>query len=359
MLLESSKKFLILIPALNPDSELVSYIDELKNENLNNIVVIDDGSEEKCNSIFEKIEKKGVIILKHEKNLGKGKAIKTGLNYFLNLDNTSEYFGIITVDCDGQHLVKDIIKIANKMVENPKALILGSRDFNLENVPTKSSFGNKITSKILKALYGVKIVDTQTGLRGIPISLVENFCNIVGDRYEYEMNMLIDCILNKIEIIEEPIETVYIDNNSGTHFRPIHDSVAIYWRILNSFIKYSGVALISTSVDIVMFQFFISYLNWNVKETTLILISTVFARIISSFLNFYLNKKISFKSKKTILDTILKYYGLCIIQMLASGLWVSGIYYITRLPKIIIKVVVDTILFLINYKIQRKYIFNK
>ena len=359
MSINSDKKILILIPALNPEKEFERYIDLLIENNFKNIVVVNDGSKPECQDIFENIEKKeGCQILTHEVNMGKGKALKDGLKYFFDLENKEEFSGVITVDCDGQHLVKDIIEISKELENKPNSLVLGIRDLTGKNVPPKSSFGNKATSNVFRLLYGVRLKDTQTGLRGIPTKLVENFMDLTGDRYEYESNMLIECILKKIELVEIPIETVYIDNNSGTHFRPVHDSVLIYWKILNSFIKYSAISIISCIIDILLFEVFFYVLKIQLVNV-LILVSTILARIISSLVNFGLNKKIAFKSNKKVKNTIIKYYILCITQMLISGLAVSGIYAITNVSEVIIKIIVDTILFFINYRVQRIFIFDK
>lgn len=196
-------------------------------------------------------------------------------------------------------------------------------------------------------------------MRGISNSLIEEFINITGDRFEYETNMLIECILNKIEMKEVSINTIYIDNNSGTHFRPIHDSISIYWKILNSFIKYSAVSLISSVIDVMLFEIILLTLKIDITHSQLIIFATVLARIISSLINYILNKKVSFKSQKNVKNTIFKYYVLCIIQMLISAVSVSLICGITKIPEIIVKIIVDTIIFFVNYRIQRVIIFNK
>lgn len=352
-------KVLIIIPALNPEKEFIVYVKKLIKNGFSDILIINDGSEEECNNIFETLKKeKHCTVMTHDKNEGKGKAIKDGLKYFLQLKNIDEFSGVITVDCDGQHLIKDIKNIAQSMNNNQNELILGVRDFSKDNVPSKSSFGNKLTSKVLKFLYGKKISDTQTGLRGIPTKLVEQLINLPGNRYEYETNMLIDCILKKIDILEIPIETVYIDNNSNTHFRPVVDSISIYFRIFNSFLKYSAVSIVSFIIDIGLFKVFFNVLEGFINNS-LILISTILARIISSFINFILNKKFSFNSNKKLKSTVLKYYALCVIQMIASGILVSLFYNLLGVSEVIIKILVDTILFFINYRVQRLWIFNE
>ncbi len=360
MSLNLNKKILIMIPALNPSNNLEDYINELISNNFENILLINDGSDENHREIFEKLKlKKECTLIVHSVNEGKGKALKDGLKYFKELKNFNDFLGVITVDSDGQHLVSDVKKIAEAMEKNQNALILGARDFSEKNIPPKSSFGNKLTSNVFKVLYGTKISDTQTGLRGIPNSLIEEFSHISGNRFEYETNMLIECILNKIEMVEIPITTVYIDNNSGTSFRPIHDSISIYWKILNSFIKYSVVSIISCVIDLLLFQLFLMNLKFNLTDTAVIVIATVLARIISSLVNYILNKKYSFNSKKNVKNTIVKYYILCLIAMIASASLVSIIYNFTKIPEVAIKIVVDTIIFFINYRVQRVFIFNK
>lgn len=358
MLSDLDKNVAILIPALNPTKEFIEYVDLLIKNNFKNIIVINDGSDSECEYIFDEINKNQEChLIKHVKNEGKGKSIKDGLEFFKTLENIDSLSGIITVDCDGQHLVKDIISISEKMSPDKNALFLGCRDFSRDDIPPKSSFGNKTTSNVFKILYGLKISDTQTGLRGIPKSIIDNFISISGNRYEYEMNMLIECVRKNIDIVEIPIETVYIDNNSNSHFRPIHDSILIYWRIFNSFIKYSLVSIVSCLIDVIMFQIFLMILKLDTNRETLIMISTILARIISSLVNFGLNKKVTFESDKKVSNTIVKYYALCIIQMLVSGLLVSWIYSITKGYEVVIKLIVDTVLFFINFKIQKKFIF--
>lgn len=350
-------KIFILIPALNPTEEFIKYVNELIDNNFKNIVIVNDGSSKEYADIFRKVSvNKECYLIEHTTNQGKGKALKDGLKYIKQLDIFSQSLGVITVDCDGQHLVKDIIGVAEKMIANSNSLILGSRNFNNDNVPKKSSFGNKTTSNVIKLLYGVKINDTQTGLRGIPKDLIEQFIKISGNRYEYEMNMLIECISNKIQIIEMPIETIYIDNNSNSHFRPIKDSLSIYYRVMNSFIKYSAFSIVSCVIDIALFQIFLILLK-SKAQINLIMVATILARFISSLINYGLNKKFTFDSKKSVTKTIVKYYILCIIQMLLSGLFVSVIYNFMGGSEVIIKLIVDTILFIINYTVQKRIIF--
>lgn len=212
----------ILIPAYNPTEILEELVEKLRKNGYTKIIIVDDGSKEK--EIFKKIKKNAVIIT-HNENLGKGRALKTGFEYCL--DNMHNLVGIITVDADGQHLVKDIKKVYKKILGNPESLILGSRDFTKENIPLRSFMGNRIMSYIFKKKTKVGIKDTQTGLRAIPIKYIVDFNKIDGDRFEYETNMLLYAINKNIEIIEEQIESVYVNKNKTSHFKVVEDSMKI------------------------------------------------------------------------------------------------------------------------------------
>lgn len=221
----------ILIPAYEPDEKLILLIDQLTKLPFPQILVINDGSSEKCKDIFKEAEGyPKCTVIHHKFNKGKGAALKTGMKAVLELDNTP--LGIITVDADGQHLPEDIVRVGEFLEKNPYSLVLGSRDFNLENVPMRSKLGNKITSAVFKFSTTKTVVDTQTGLRAIPVYAMREFINISGDRYEFEMNMLMEATKKDIPISEVTIQTVYIDENKSSHFNTLMDSYKIYKEIL-------------------------------------------------------------------------------------------------------------------------------
>lgn len=214
-----------IIPALNPDEKLIKIINELKNV-FKKIIVVNDGSLN--NDIFEKLNKyKECIILKHDRNYGKGRALKTAFAYYLdNLSN--KYSGVIALDADGQHKVSDVIKIAEKL-EISNNFILGTRLFNTSKTPYRNKLGNRITSRVFKWLYGVNLKDTQTGLRARPNRLIPFLLTIDGDRFEYEINELIELVKKNEQIDEIDIKTVYLsDSNKKSHFKVFKDSYNIY-----------------------------------------------------------------------------------------------------------------------------------
>lgn len=355
-------KTLIVIPALNPSSDLLNYVSELKESGLKDILIVDDGSGEHTQYIFNELaERYQCKVLKHAKNLGKGRALKNAFNYFLTLPELSSFNGVVTADSDGQHLVKDVIRMANALDQNPDSLVLGCRDFDSDNVPPKSKFGNKLTRLLLRLLYGRKVTDTQTGLRGFPTSIIAGMLDVDGERFEYETEMLMYAFKENLSIPEITIDTVYFDNNAETHFNPILDSIRIYRVIFATFFKYLLASASSFIVDIGAFQLLLMLGLWLgiSRGSHLIVGATVLARVVSATFNFFVNKNLVFKGEKRLGKTLVKYSSLALVQMLISAILVSYIWSQQGGAEVIIKIIVDTILFLISYQVQQKWVFRK
>lgn len=340
------KDIFIVIPTLNPNISILDpFLKELQKE-FKNVLVYDDGCREEYQDYFKKLEKKGIIVLHHYINLGKGRAMKDAFNYLLN--EYPNLKGVVTADSDGQHSVKDIKKVAEKVLENSDSLVLGCRNFDGKNVPARSKFGNKTTVNVLKLFVGVGVTDTQTGLRGLPKEVMIKFMDTQGERFEYETNQLIDTISKEIPIKEVEIETIYVNGNTESHFNPIKDSIAIY----RLFIKYILASISSFVIDIALFAIFAKMLH----GAAALFLATVFARVISSIYNYFVNANLVFKKKNS--SSFVKYFILVIIQMLVSG---TGVTYLARLlphiSEVLIKVVVDAIIFVVNFIVQRELIF--
>lgn len=217
----------IIIPAYEPDDRMTELLNTLSDNNLSPIIIVNDGSGSQFDYLYTQAEQLNATVLKHDVNRGKGAALKTAFSYCLN--NIPDMLGCVTADSDGQHTVKDICSCMDNLSSNPEALILGVRDFSGEGIPAKSQFGNNLTRKIFRKLYGKDISDTQTGLRGIPASFMKTLLDVSGDRFEYETRMLVSAIDCKRNIIEIPIDTIYDSKeNHSTHFRPVADSIRIY-----------------------------------------------------------------------------------------------------------------------------------
>ena len=353
----SKRNCVIVIPSLNPNEGIITYIEKLKTNGFEDIIVVDDGSIEEKKWMFTVLHKQlGCKLIVHAANMGKGRALKDAFNFYLN--NYSEMEGVVTVDSDGQHTVEDVINISDTLHGNQTSLILGVRDFNGESVPFKSRFGNKMTIIIMKSFIGGNISDTQTGLRGIPNDLIKKYLTLFGERFEYETTMLIESVKHGIDIKEVKIDTVYIENNSESHFNPIKDSFAIYRLIFSTFFKYIIASLSSFLIDYGLFIGLIRLLSEkSVKKQ--ILIATVVARVISSLYNFIINRNVVFDSKDRIKISMVKYYVLCVCQMMSSAFLVMMCVRILEGQEYIIKLVVDSLLFILSYQIQRRWIFRK
>ncbi|WP_208560013.1 bifunctional glycosyltransferase family 2/GtrA family protein [Marinilactibacillus kalidii] len=344
----------IVIPALNPDSKLLNLIYSLLNAQSElSIIVVDDGSNIVNEFIWDEIKSiDRCTLLRHSTNLGKGAALKTGFQYILTQLN--EISGIATVDADGQHSPEDIIACMTAFKENPSHIIMGSRSFKQSNIPLRSKFGNQLTYFFLKAIHHIRLSDSQTGLRVIPSSAIPTLLSLPGDRYEYEMNMLLSLHKQHYYFKEVKIETIYLNDNQSSHFNPLLDSIRIY----AVFFKYGFSSFVSFIVDIVVFYCLFHILNSGMIPSA-IFIATVGARILSSLTNYFTNQLLVFKSAYT-RSTLIKYFALVLLQMSASGLLVQLITERSPINSpLFIKLMIDLTLFIISFQIQKNWIFNQ
>ena len=351
--MQDLSKISVVLPSLDPDEKLIAVVDGLLEYGFSDIILIDDGSADEHKKYFAELARlPEVTLLTHDVNRGKGAALKTAFSYFL--ENCPESAGVITADGDGQHRTADIVACAEAMIEHEHSVILGCRDFSLPHVPSRSRFGNRTTSLVFRLFCGMKISDTQTGLRAIPREHVAALLTAKGSRYEYETNMLLMMGSDSIPYSEVKIETVYFDNNEKSHFRPVRDSLRVYGLI----IKYALSSIASSVVDLGAFYVFSKIFSAKSE----IFLATLLARVISVLVNFSLNKKLVFENRGNVAKTLFRYVCLAVPIMLCS--W-GLVYAVTDLLVIesafirtLWKLLVDTALFLISFRVQRKWVFN-
>lgn len=262
---------------------------------------------------------------------------------------------MLTSDSDGQHAVNDTLAVAKKMSETNN-FTLGIRNFNDPSVPFKSKAGNKITSRIFKLMFGKWISDTQTGLRGIPHYMLKECMKYVGEKYDYEITMLIGAT-RSLPYEEVIIDTIYIDDNATSHFNPILDSWKIYKVMLNSFFGFMMSSLASSAVDIGLFAILSKIVFRSFIVYSPIIISTVIARICSSLFNYKINKNVIFKYQ-TGKAMFIKYGTLVVCTMLVSALLVDKITLLLKIDSTIIKIIVDSSLYFVNFYIQKDFVFK-
>ncbi|MGC0236403.1 glycosyltransferase family 2 protein [Arthrobacter sp. SD76] len=242
---------IILIPAYQPGQQLPELIRALRAaEPRAAVVVVDDGSGPAYKDVFDGVRALGCHVISYARNRGKGFALKAGFGF---IEDNVPGQDVVCADSDGQHTPSDILKVAaaveaNTTRANPTedgsgdgsrhfrgtaTMVLGSRAFT-GNVPPRSRIGNTATRLLFTLATGERIPDTQTGLRGYPAAMLPWLRSVRGDRYEYELNLLLQAPQAGYSISSVDITTVYLDRNSGSHFRPVVDSVRIYAPLLNS-----------------------------------------------------------------------------------------------------------------------------
>lgn len=225
----------VLIPARDPDLRLISLVEELDTYGFHSVLVVDDGSCSDSAGIFNYLKTlPRVYLVRRAMNHGKGGALKAGFHFILN--NLAQLDGVITADADGQHTAHDIVAVAMAMELDSNQLTLGVREFGGE-VPLRNRYGNRLTKLIFRYITRMNISDTQTGLRGLPRSLLPQLVNLPGERYEYEMSVLAYICRHVGKPREIPIETIYLDGDRSSHFNPLWDSLRIYLVLMRFYLS--------------------------------------------------------------------------------------------------------------------------
>lgn len=368
---EPAETAAILIPSYQPEGKLPPYVRALREAGFRTIVVVDDGSGDAYTPLFDAVAAEGggaAHVIRYPANRGKGFALRTGMEHIRDACPGCDF--VITADSDGQHTVPDVLRMAQALAENGEGLLLGSRDFSLEHVPAKSRMGNRITATVFRALYGQYVSDTQTGLRGFARALLPRFLQTRGDRYEYEMNQLIDCSIDGIEIRALPIETVYENNNEGSHFHPVRDSFRIYRVIFSRFFRFIAASAASFCLDYGLYLLLNNlfkeyapqlrgYLNFlPVRVIGHIALATVLARIVSSVFNYTVNKKLVFANRAKVWNSFWR-YACTVVVIAALSMWLtSNLHLWFGWNDDLIKMPVDIALFFLSYYVQRRWVFG-
>ena len=339
----------VLIPSYKPDQQLIDSVAALLKQCALRIVIVDDGNQtDSAQAIFQALaQEPQVTVLHHPVNLGKGAALKTGMRYVQSA--FPQAVGCVTADADGQHRVIDILAVAQQLELEPDCFIMGTRQFNQPDVPLRSRFGNVVTAHLFRIMTGVRCDDTQTGLRGIPASAFDSVLAVPGQRFDYEMNQLLEVVRQRLPLRLVPIQTVYLDGNQSSHFSPVRDSL----RIMKTILQFGLASSIGTVIDIGLFSLLMTYFLGTSAQG--ILISSVVARLISGVVNYHLNLHWVFKTKHQP-RVMWRYIGLFVGLMLTSSLLVAYLPFAGS-HKTLLKIVVDVGLFIFSYQVQKHYVF--
>lgn len=339
-----SPEVYILIPAYNPVPSLLDIVRQLGQRY--KVILVDDGSAQEFHPIFADLEAlECTTVLRHAINRGKGQALKTGFNHVLT--QSPAHIGVVTADADGQHLPADIDKIAQVLLQDPKALHLGVRQFK-GDIPFRSRFGNTLTRGVFKVFSGRSISDTQTGLRGIPTSMLAKFMAIKASRYDFELEMLLNACRDRSRIVETPITTVYENGNATSHFNPIIDSFKIYY----VFMRFSALSITTALLDYIVFS-----IVWLSAGS--LLASLASARLVAGTFNFTLARKMVFKSKNKLPREAASYVLLVISLMAVSYGLVQSMTHFLHMNVYVSKLIAEGGLFIASFSLQNLLIFTK
>lgn len=357
---------IILIPAYQPGQQLPDLLRALRAaEPRAAVVVVDDGSGPAYKDVFDGVRALGCHVISYARNRGKGFALKAGFGF---IEDNVPGQDVVCADSDGQHTPSDILKVAaaveaNTTRANPMedgsgdgsrhfrgtaTMVLGSRAFT-GNVPARSRIGNTATRLLFTLATGERIPDTQTGLRGYPAAMLPWLRSVRGDRYEYELNLLLQAPQAGYSISSVDITTVYLDRNSGSHFRPVVDSVRIYAPLL----KFLASSITAFLVDTVVFMLLTVIVDS-------LLLAVLGARAVSSAVNFLVNRNMVFEHGRDRPATSagLRYFGLAAVLLAAnfSLIWALEAVAVPALPA---KILAETGLLAASFTIQQRYLFSR
>ena len=336
-----------LIPSYEPNEVLVELAAALQAAGFS-VLIVDDGSGEAYRSVFAAAARYGELI-SYVPNRGKGHALKTGLQWLQGHAESGSI--IVTLDSDGQHTVKDSLAVAELAAKNPGALTLGVRSFGA-GTPARSQFGNTVTRWVYRFASGVKVSDTQTGLRAFGTELLPFLLSVEGDRYEYEMNMLLDAPKQKIAIQEQGVETIYHDNNSGSHFHTFRDSFRVYGRIL----KFAASSLTGFVIDYALYSLLVTLLGG--MGAAAVPVSNVSARVVSASCNFAINKRFVFKNNESVLKTGAQYFLLAVVILVMNTAVLTFLVNVLQANKFAAKLFTEVLFFFFSYIAQRSWVFR-
>ncbi len=339
--MEHNTNVVILIPAYRPDEKLIQTIEALNKQY--SIIVVDDGSGEAFAPIFQEAQQHGAMVIHHAVNLGKGRALKTGFNEIM-LRYPGQ--GVVTADADGQHHFEDILSVAKALSEQTDTFVFGVRTF--DQMPSRSRMGNTLMRFFFRTATGCKLSDTQTGLRGIPAHYLPAMMELKGERYEYEMSLLMELRTWNASYVEVPIHTLYFDGNKRSHFRGWKDGI----RVFGGMLRYCVTSLISVGADYGLYNLFL----WLPVKAFTPAVCFALARTGSCIVNYIGNRYFVFHQKKADKKSIVYYFLLVLFGIVVGS---NGVRILTRInvPNILAKIIMDALLFFINYTVQKNFIF--
>jgi glycosyltransferase involved in cell wall biosynthesis len=334
---------IVLIPAYEPDRKLVDLITSLRH--CGRVVVVDDGSGPDYQPVFEQARARGCDVISHLPNRGKGYALKRG---FRHIAATYPGRDVVCADCDGQHTVPDIARVASAVREHRAGIVLGARQF-AGDVPLRSRFGNDVTRMVFRLATGRRLQDTQTGLRGYPAWMLGWLQTIEGDRFEYELEVLLAARRAGVDLHEVPIATIYVEENASSHFHPVRDSIRVYV----PFLKFSMSSLAAFGIDATLFF-------GTLAATGSLAVSVVSARLVSASVNFAMNHRLVFAGgRRRPAGAAVRYAALVFALMAVNYAVLSVLTGTLGVGTVLAKLLTEVTLFVTSYQFQQRVVFPR
>ncbi|MGY1743468.1 MULTISPECIES: glycosyltransferase [unclassified Blastococcus] len=334
---------IVLVPAYEPDARLLALVEALRAADpALHVLVVDDGSGPAARPVFAAVRALGCTVLGHPVNRGKGAALRTGLAHAAAAWPGEE---VVTADSDGQHSVVDVLRVADR-VRRTGATVLGVRGFD-GAVPARSRLGNSASRVLFRLATGVALADTQTGLRGYPAHLVPWLLTVPGDRFEYELRVLLQAARRGLAVEQVPIATIYLEGNASSHFRPLVDSARVYAPLL-AFLASSLAAFAVDTVALLALH----------ALTGALLVSVAGARLLSGTANFAVNRRYVFPGGRRDRRAAALRYAALAGCLLAANYGLLAALTRAGVPLLAAKVLTEALLVVASFLVQRAVVFG-
>ena len=333
---------IVLVPAFEPDDRLVDLVRDLRSARPGlHVLVVDDGSAPAHASVFAAAAASGAVVVHHGVNRGKGRALKSGFRCAAELWPGED---VVCADSDGQHTPDDVLAVASAVARSRSAMVLGARQFT-GSVPSRSRLGNAVTRRLFMLTTGVELTDTQTGLRAYPAEMLDWLCGIEGERFEYELELLLRAHAAGHAVVEVPIRTVYLDGNASSHFRPVRDSLRVYAPMA----RFAASSALATVVDYALL-FLLHALTGS------LLVSVVGARVTSAAVNYRTNRRFVFDRGSS--SSALRYAALVAAVLAANAGLMQTLVGGIGVGLVSAKVATEALLLAVSYAVQGRFVFG-
>ncbi len=225
----SEAKACVLVPTYNNHKTISKVLEGiLLFSEGGDVIVINDGSTDQTKNVLESFGSK-IIVLDHFPNVGKGFSLRKGFDEAIRLG----FEHAITIDSDGQHFPQDIPKFLDASMEEPNSLIMGARNMKQDDVPGKSSFGNKFSNFWFWLETGISLPDTQTGFRLYPLKPLSKI-SLFTTKFETEIEIIVKLAWRFVSVKSVEVKILYDYEDRISHFRPFKDFTRI--SILNTYL---------------------------------------------------------------------------------------------------------------------------